>query len=196
MKIICTLILTAIISLNCKAQSPIINLDGWDGEGIENAYYKDTSNFINPFEGTWVYTNGNTSFKIVLIKETMLYTGKFYVDYLSGEYQYIENGVEKANTLNNTDPYAQGIGGNSLVKSTSRPPCSDCPANERRVRLSISDRVRGLSGSFTLKLTTVNGQPALEGLIWGNGVGVYHEDDPPPFFEMIIPTGTFAFIKQ
>ena len=163
---------------------------------VENTYYKDVNNFMNPFVGTWLYTNGNSSLKIVLVKEEMQYTGKYYTDYITGEYQYIENGVEIANTLSNTDQYNIGIGGDILLKPGHRPICNDCPTNERRMHVTIHDRTRELNGDFFLKLTTVNGQPAIEGLIWGNGPYVKIDGNPPPYTEMVIPSGTFTFIKQ
>ena len=48
---------------NCKAQSPIIAIDSLGMHNTENAYYKDLNNELNSFEGTWLYTNGNTSLK-------------------------------------------------------------------------------------------------------------------------------------
>ena len=189
------IILTA---LNCKAQSPVIDIDNWDGESQENAYYKDVNNFFDVFEGTWLYTNGDTSFKIIIVKKTMLYTGKFYTDYVIGEYQYIENGVEKINTLANLSQSTKhGIWGSSMLKSTSRIRCDDCPVNERRIQLILSDRTRGLSGRLILKKILVNGQPALEGALRGNSVpGGIDVDNPPQYTELTVPTGTFIFIKQ
>ena len=192
------LVILFIITFSCKAQSPIIDLDGWDGESVENAYYKDVNNFMDPFEGTWLYTNGNTSFKIVLIKTTIQYTGKFYTDYLTGEYQYIENGVEIANTLSNTNDQNIGIYGNSLLKNIHKPPCSGCPASERRVEVIIRDFISGLGGTLTLKLVTntIDGQPAIEGFIYGNAPTTIVEGNPPTYTKMVIPTGDFTFIQQ
>ncbi|WP_456437872.1 DUF6705 family protein [Psychroserpens sp.] len=191
------LIIAIIFCSSILAQSPVVNIEDKPSfrNTITDTYYKDINNFMNPFEGTWIYTNGNTTFKIVLRKEAMLYTGKFYKDYIKGEYQYIENGVEIANTLLNTNQYSIGVSGSTLLKPEYRPVCNDCPENERRIRATIYDRITGLNGTFTLKLTTVNGQPAIEGYIWGNGT-VIDVDNPPEFTEMVIPTGTFIFIKE
>lgn len=187
-----------LLSFNIIAQTPVIDIEDLDFDtSMVNAYYKDINNFYDTFEGTWVYTNGNTSFKIVLTKVDMQYTGRFYLDEMIGEYQYIENGVEQINTLNNTDQYSYGIWGGRLIKSTYLPPCDDCPENGRRLKITLSDRVRNLSGTFTLKPILVGGQEALEGFLWGNGVaGGIDVNNPPPFTEMTVPTGTFIFIKQ
>ena len=192
MKNIILVIVTVFTFANTNAQSPIIDIDNGINfpNSITDAHYKDVQGFMNPFVGTWLYTNGNTSFKLVLTKYTMEYTGKFYMDYVAGEYQYIENGVEIRNTLNNTDNFKRGIWDcSSLVKSTAKPPCTNCPTNERRLRGSISDREWNTHGSITLKLITVNGQPAIEAFIWGEVFNDQHH-------AMSTPTGTLTFIRQ
>ena len=179
-----------------QAQSPIIDIeDFYIDPKVDNAYYKDINNYFNDFEGTWLYTNGNTSLKIVLIKQSMLYTGRFYVDYIGGEYQYIENGLEKRNTLSNTSIYTSSIQSGTLIKNNAKPECSNCQPNERRLRVIFSDRTRERSGTLVLKKTIVNGQLALQGQLWGEG-GSYDEANPPQYFEMAVPSGNYTFIKQ
>jgi len=194
------LFIVIITTISCKAQSPIVDIDNWDGDSQANAYYKDINNYFNDFVGTWVYTNGTTSFKIVLQKKTMAYTGKFYMDYMIGEYQYIENGVEKINTLPNlSQPRLHSIVGSTLLdnSASARPYCPTCPSDERRLKVTLKDRPRKLSGQFTLKKTMVGGQPALEGYLWGNGVpGGIDVDNPPQYTKLTVPTGTFIFVKQ
>ena len=56
--------------LSCKAQQFTVSIYG--NESIEynpNYYLKDVDNDFNKFIGVWKYTNGNTSFTIVLDKE-------------------------------------------------------------------------------------------------------------------------------
>lgn len=194
------ILIVFIITLSCKAQSPIVDIDTWNGDSQENAYYKDVHNYFNDFEGTWLYTNGSTSFKIVLEKKTMAYTGKFYMDYMIGEYLYIENGIEKINTLPNlSQPRLHSIVGSTLLDNStnSRPYCPTCPANERRLKVGLYDRPRKLTGTFTLKKVVISGQSALEGYLWGDGVpGGINEDNPPQYTELTVPTGTFIFVKQ
>ena len=87
-----TFILLFISVIACKAQSPIIDIENYKFRNSkENAYYKDTNNFFNDFEGTWIATKGNKTLKIVLLKKIKSYTGKIYTDYVSGEYEYKEN---------------------------------------------------------------------------------------------------------
>ena len=103
-------IILVLLSNTITAQSPIIDIEDYGKEeSISGAYYKDIKNYFDDFTGTWIYTNGNTSLKIVLNKKTMRYTGKFYTDAVDGEYQYIENGVEVSFTFG---------GGKSMVFSS------------------------------------------------------------------------------
>ena len=78
-----------IATMQCKAQTPIIDLQAWQGNIIPGMYIKDTNNILNQFEGTWVYTNGTTSLKIVLVKKQMKLLATYYQDLIIGEYQYI-----------------------------------------------------------------------------------------------------------
>jgi len=167
-------------------------------DGVENTYYKDINNYINVFEGTWIYTNGDTTFKLVLEKKEMMANEVVYFqDYLVGEYQYIVDEVELINTLSNTNLATIGIFGKRLLKNTARPICNDCPVTERRIKVLLVDRTReSLTCTVTLKRIDVGGQPALEAIIWGNGVGTYDVNNPPEFFNTTTPSRTFIFIKQ
>ena len=175
-----------------------INIEDYDPtNAIADAYYKDINNIFDPFMGTWKYTSpdGQTAFTIVLTKREMLYTGLFYTDYVIGEYNYHNNNID-VNTLSNTSINDVGIEGRNIINSHNRPYCFDCSSGEKRLGLMIGDTLRHLYGTFTLRLITVNGLLAIEGLIYGEGVPAYEANNPPPYFEMRIPTGTFVFIKQ
>ena len=99
--------------ISCKAQIPIKSI--YDDTDINGAYYKDTNNDFDKFVGTWKYTNGITSLTITLQKKAQYHKfhsngDNYYLDVMVGEYKYIENGVEKINTLpflsqNFDDPY-------------------------------------------------------------------------------------------
>lgn len=161
-----------------------------------NVYFKDINNFYNTFEGTWVATQGNKTLKIVLKKlEKEQNKIPYFYDDMDGEYQYIENGVEKINTLNNTDYYKTSIYSASLLQSHHKPPCNTCNPNNRRLMVLFKDRDRDLSGTLYLQHITVNGQPALKGLLYGNG-GSYNLSNPPQYLTITVPTGWWTFIKQ
>ena len=69
MKTIYILLITILFSSTSIAQSPVVDIENKPSfrETVTNTYYKDINNFMNPFVGTWIYINGNTSFKIVLV---------------------------------------------------------------------------------------------------------------------------------
>ena len=118
-------ILTLLLTSLTFGQSPIIDLLDDDGNKIVNAYYKDINNLLNPFEGTFVYTNGSTQLKIKLVKKVQQFNGRYYEDLIIGEYQYIENGTEIVNTLDDINltyinQHQHNIFGNMFVGKNYR----------------------------------------------------------------------------
>ena len=65
------IIVLSAITIACKAQTPIIDIEDNQGYDVNGAYYKDTKNQLNPFEGTYIYTNGTTSLKMVSKREIL-----------------------------------------------------------------------------------------------------------------------------
>jgi hypothetical protein len=200
MKNIIIPIIVIFLFIQCKAQSPVIDIDTWDGTEIQGAYFKDVNNYLNNFIGTWVYTNGNTTFKIVLKKQIKAFNTVYYEDYLIGEYQYIENGVEKINTIPQIDSVypnqqSHGISGNNILENHNRPKCLDCLPNERRVELGFSDPIRQLGGELLLQRIIVNGQPALKAF---KRTTIYYisMEEKSPYTEMLVPSGEYILIKQ
>ncbi|MDA9339446.1 hypothetical protein N9Q68_00585 [Polaribacter sp.] len=163
--IIITLVLTF---FNCKAQSPVLNMEiDTKYDAPNNSYYKDINNELNNFVGTWLYTNGNTSLKIILVKSTQYFNGKFYEDLLIGGYQYIENGVEKINTLADAnDPSigrAASIKGNNIYNNCKYLPVNDCVEGEKSLDLSIKDTTsEGHIAALRLYKRIINGQEAFK----------------------------------
>ncbi|HET8809138.1 MAG TPA: DUF6705 family protein [Flavobacteriaceae bacterium] len=148
-------------------------------------YYKDVNHILDPFVGTWLYTNGNSSFKIVLEKKVNLpfNNGIYYEDILVGAYRYVENGVEKVNTLNDLNynynsrsPYE--IYGHSVMTGVALGQ-TDVMPNEKWLVLVISDPVSGSADQLFIKKTTVNGQEAIEIFIYHH-IGTRHVNDPIP----------------
>ncbi|WP_055442534.1 DUF6705 family protein [Lacinutrix himadriensis] len=106
MKNILFIVALTILTLSCKAQTPIIDISQRANSEIyidlqDNCYLKDVANKLDPFLGTWVWTEGNNSLTITLEKIEMIYSNisKHYSDAVIGKYKYIENGVEIINTL-------------------------------------------------------------------------------------------------
>ncbi|MBO3117898.1 hypothetical protein J4050_14170 [Winogradskyella sp. DF17] len=204
MKITITLFLTIIAasiinSINC--QELTIPLFNWDGDESDNVYYKDMDAQLNDFEGTWLYTNGNTSLKLVLQKITMHFNGRCYQDIIIGEYQYIENGVEKVNTLQdlanpNVSVDDHYIDGNDLHDNCGLHPTSDCIEGELRLFLGIVDPNNPYIGVVSLHKRIINNTPALNAYIgFEYSDGAIEEDEIKP--EPSMPYGgEYLLIKQ
>ncbi len=143
MKNILIITLTLLFSISCKAQTKDLFVEGYGGE--ENVYYKDIPNFMNKFEGTWVFENGTKKLTIVLQKREHVYSNvrKNYVDEIIGGYKYEVAGAVLVNTIPDIDInkplYGNYIAGASLIWNYERPACNDCPVNGRRLRLTWDD---------------------------------------------------------
>ena len=187
------IILVTIISTHCKAQSPVIDLQARDGSRVQNAYYKDVNNILNPFEGTWLYTNGTTSLKIVLVKRNMKLLVTYYEDILIGEYQYIENGVEKFNSLSNLNAvlyneYRHKIVGNHI--HTRATPFNETTPGEKILDLYFKDN---MGGSIMVRKKMIGSQEAIQILKRSGTVGARVGDLP---ITAIVPEEEYVLIKQ
>ena len=189
-------IITIFTLLSCKAQSPIISLEEPVPDEIENAYYKDTNNILDPFVGTWVLNDGTKYLKIVFEKKVMVNTGNFYEDLLIGEFQYKENNIELANTLPNltdtsiTNVFKYSINGNYFM--TNQTPFDNTTDNSRMSL--IMGEPSGCVSKLDVRVTTVNGQEAIE--IFKRGGIRTLEPGEAASPEPIIPGGFYFLIKQ
>ena len=195
------ILVVLLLSINCKAQTPIIDIIDDDGSQINGAYFKDINNLLNPFEGTYVYTNGNTSFKMVLVKKELQAYNGYYEDLIVGEYLYINEGIEIANTLSeiNTTYLNQRthkIDGNFLVGKNHRAwKCPECSITELRLKTTIQDVISGRFADLIIRRTTEGGQEVMKINITNISGGVYTiVEGPPPAFAL--PIGEFTLIKQ
>lgn len=150
--------------MGCKAQNPVIDLSDRDGERNVGAYYKDMNFVLNPFVGTWLYTNGNDTLKIVFKKIVQNYNTKYYEDFLIGEYQYIKNGEELYNTLSDINSVLpiqtrHSIVGNTLPTTTT--PFNDYTTNNFRVRLAFNED-SPFACRIEIRKTEVNGVDAIQ----------------------------------
>jgi hypothetical protein len=204
MKNICVLLII-LTSVLFKSQSVIVDIEE-AGLGLPSDYYrKDINNLLNAFHGTYVYSNGNNTFKIVLNKMIKQADGFHFDDMIIGEYQYIENGVEKINTLSNLNVVYNNqsinhvITGSSLLWNNSRLwKCPQCNPNEKRLRANIEDKISGRNADFLMRRTAVNGQEVLQVKIYNISSEVINVDDPSTFNEppFALPKGEFTMIKQ
>ncbi len=189
-----------LITVSCKAQSPVFDLLDLQHriQRINGAYHKDMNNLLNPFEGTYIYTNGNTSLKIVLQKKTMSYNSVYYEDMLIGEYQYIENGIEKVNTLNKlninySDKSNHSIDG-SLIITSGNTGCDECLPNEKAWRGGLVDESTHNNADLIIRRTTENGIPAIKILVMWRMKYKKETDPMPP--RASFPGGEYILTKR
>ena len=188
------------IMVKCQAQSPVYNI------AIEHSfetgvYNKDVNNLLNQFEGTYLYTNGTTTFKIQLVKKVQQFNGKYYEDLIIGEYQYIVNGVEKINTLAqiNTvynDQKKHSIFCSTIIKNNDRGwKCPECAVDEKRLRASIRDTSSDRFAELYIRKIMVGNQEAIKIKI-SHVTGVTYLAGGPAPLEFTLPQGEFTLIKQ
>ncbi|MBN9285192.1 MULTISPECIES: DUF6705 family protein [unclassified Flavobacterium] len=196
------------------AQSPVIDRFGSESLGmVENAYYKDVNGFLNQYVGTWIYSNGNKMFKVVFAKKPMMYVSSFknyYEDYLAGEFQYIENGVEKVNTLANLSNSYSNIRDYNLysvamMKKDSYPLCPECGENEKRLLMFFNEPSRrniwnGIGNNFVIRKFVENGQEKLkvQFVYTGHGLETLNTMDGPStnINSFSVPYGEYILVKQ
>jgi hypothetical protein len=114
----------------------------WDSNPTPEKYFVDQDNAMDFFIGTWKFTDGSTVFKIELKKESQVDLGYHYSDLLVGEYQYIEDGIEKSNTLNQIDLRISAdhmIWGNSIRRKCVQFPTSQCQDGQLKFFLTLKD---------------------------------------------------------
>ncbi|WP_299337950.1 DUF6705 family protein [uncultured Psychroserpens sp.] len=201
-------LISFLIALVCKAQNSIVSIYDNEDYGSDNVYYKDISNDYNTFEGTWIYTDGNTSLTVVLEKKTMKHIqdtfSNYYEDALVGEYQYIENGTELLNTLSNLttdydDYYKYNMRGGTISKYGD-PLCHDCDPNNIKVYGSYKEPdcdIRVASDNMIFRYFTENGIEKLH-INFRSGQqllpGLNEPDPTCTGFKL--PFGEYILIKQ
>jgi len=200
--------LVVLFSFSCKAQTPVKSLYE-DDTDITGAYYKDLYNDFDNFVGTWIYTNGSTSLTITLKKKLQVHRSEsngfnYYMDFIIGEYRYMENGVEKINTLPQlssalTNPYSYNISGSVIVGPNSQY-CLNCGPNDRKILLGFSDPTREIFAfepemifqradergvqKLKLKFRTISGSlPKMSG-------------EEPMYTSYTVPFGVYILVKQ
>ena len=192
--------------MSCNAQSQTISLSSSSARSsIAGAYYKDTENDFISFLGSWKFTNGNKSFYITLSKKTFYFDTTFniYEDLVVGEYRYVENNVEKTNTLNllfdsAIDPYDRNIVGNTVMQKTTAPICSDCEVDEKRLSLMFDDptiNVKGLSGEIELRRVDQAGVERLKMILRKTGNLILQDGMVPEVTSFNVPFGTYILTR-
>lgn len=131
----------------------------------------------------------------------------YFEDALIGEYQYIENGVQKINTLNTTYPletvhFKRTIDGNNILLPDNYFLCNDCNSDEKRVKLSCYDPVKEVFYELTLRKKIIGGIQKLFISVYSSGI-TYVFSDPNDIFTATpiavgttLPRGNYELIKE
>jgi hypothetical protein len=217
MKKILLAIILVLVTISCKAQTPIFDTYQSGYGSVENAYYKDVNQLHDQYVGTWLFTNGSNSLKLVFQKRNMIYNDNdiknFYEDFLVGEYQYIENGIEKVNTISainvNYGPNLEDVRKHNILSQSwikyagTRPKCIECPANEGRLAMSFDEPskrdIKGMANRFVLRRFFDNGVEKLK--VWfvsdiKQGLVFDANDNPIDVSRFSLPFGTYVLTKQ
>lgn len=195
-----TLLLLLAVFSNCRAQMPIFDLEDLNNvvKEIPGSYIKDTKNQLDAYAGTYVYTNGTTMLKIVLQKKKESYNNVYYEDLLIGEYQYIENGLEKINTLNKLTMYYQDQSNHSIssnhILTGKYLGCSDCAWTEKRLKGGLTDSNSHSLADIQIRRVTVDGKAAITlNLYW---MGPVARKEGQTLTQPFIAPGIYTLIKQ
>ena len=212
--------LLLVSSLSLKAQIIDIYNDNSNTSGyVAGAYYKDLTNVHDQYIGTWLYTNGNTSLKLVFqerehVKSLTYKDGMFfYKDWLIGEGQYIENGILKWNSLPNlsasqsTDyvTVRDHVSFYSRNYTRERVFCPECAPGERRLKMawlaldSNFNSVNSMGYTVLLRRFFENGIEKLKVSFYAapeDGIGSIDVDNPPVFTPPVIPLGSYVLTKE
>jgi hypothetical protein len=206
------LITISVIFLNllCVAQTPELPLYD-SSKTVPGAYYKDLQNDFQRFMGEWKYEQGLDTLIVKIIKKEMQFINygnvSFYGDFIVAEYRYVENGIEKINTLpnlliNHSTPFKYNIVANIIIKPVpnNSAVCPNCGPNDVMVEGPFSDPERDIFGFepiVVLRHKIENGVEKvfftlqIEGSILPDDDGNYG-----PYSTYNIPQGFYELIKQ
>jgi hypothetical protein len=184
--------LTILIAFSCKSQ--IIPQNNAYVEIPNNAYIKDTENFLDNFVGTWHYQNGNEQFTITLAKVLHHDYGSWYEDILIGEYKYIDtNGTTLVNTLSdiNTPSIHHNISGATSLVRLEYPKCPECDMGEYRIKSYFIDPGREYL-NLTIVFRSISATQ-IKVKLYRSGISFTNDPNAPD--ELRIPAGEYLMNK-
>ena len=208
------ILVVLLLSINCKAQNPIIpryNNGATFGE-VNNAYYKDVDNFLNQFEGIWQYTTTTDTLTVRFVKKLKmkLTYGRifYYTDFLVGEFRYVENGVEKTNTLSNLsinhlNAFNYNLYSSSKIGKYNYPRCNECDDTVERLRITFDEPANDddmLAADFVIRHEIEAGVEKIkvQFVLTTSPIGIKKGSDNTPSVarKHTIPYGNYTLIKK
>ena len=194
----------------CIAQPPELPLYS-ASINVQGAYYKDLQDDFQRFIGEWKYEQGNNLLIVKIQKKEMQFIDyghiSVYEDFLVAEYRYIENGIEKINTLpnlliNHSTPFKYNIVANIIIKPVPNNPavCPNCGPNDVMVKGPFSDPERDIFGYepevvFRHKIENGVEKIFLTMSIFGFKLP-YPDGTVSPYDTYNLPVGLYELIKQ
>lgn len=186
------IILTILIAFSCKSQ--IISQNNAYVDIPNNAYIKDTQNFLDNFVGTWHYQNGNEQFTIILNKIIHFKYSSWFEDILIGEYKYIDtNGTTLVNTLSdiNIPSIHHNISGATSLVRLEYPKCPECDMGEYRIKSYFIDPGREYL-NLTIVFRSISATQ-IKVKLYRSGISFTNDPNAPD--EMRIPEGEYLMNK-
>ena len=194
----------------CVAQPPEFPLYNRSID-VPGAYYKDLQDDFQRFIGEWKYEQGLDTLIVKIVKKEMQFINyghiSVYEDYLVAEYRYVDNGVEKINTLPNLlinypDPYDYNIVANIIIKPVpnNSAVCLNCGPNDVMVKGSFNDPERYILGFEPIVVLRHKIENGVEKIFLTMSIFGFKLPSPDgtvsPYDKYNLPVGLYELIKQ
>jgi hypothetical protein len=191
------MILSLVTYSFCNAQTVYDLTDPEPDLGTYNYYMKDINNVLDPFVGTWVYTDGGNTITMTLKKKIKVKTSSrsVFQDFLYGEYRFEQNGVvvldymSQLDDPNITNIHEHKIEGNRLPSHS----VFDHDPNVTGYVVDLSMCEPNVCSTFIMYRTTINGVDALK--VFKRQMITYKLRGEPSYYT-VMPDGYLTFIKQ
>ena len=207
------ILLTVLLNLSYVSKAQTVDMYASVGYGDANVYYKDTNNFQNQFEGTWVYQQGLARLEVQFRKKEEMTVrpgpNQYYADVLVGEYKYIDaNGVERVNSLANINVehpslFDYNIRSRMKIGNNVYPVCTTCPPGTKRLSMQFDEPANddfGLAADFMIRRVVDNGVEKLIvqfiSIDLAAGFSKTDLEAPSTFTYFSLPYGNYTLIKQ